>query len=220
MSRLRIAAKRASHRKAIDTRRNPGTPGQPDRQGFEYAFGFLDHRHAHRQYTDHLWRNAERVGADLEGDYVNDLFTAEASSFIQRDDARPFFIYLNYTVPHAELRAPEDAMAPVRGRFPEKPFENQKADAKPTGASADVPSLGYRSQPEPFAAFVAMVTRMDRDIGRLAERVRISIHDFDLKRSDEGLRIDFALSLPDAKRDALVEGLLDLEGVRGVRVNE
>ena len=62
--------------------------------------------------------------------------------------------------------------------------------------------------------------RLVDDIGRLAERVRISIHDFDLKRSDEGLRIDFALSLPDAKRDALVEGLLDLEGVRGVRVNE
>ena len=62
--------------------------------------------------------------------------------------------------------------------------------------------------------------RLVDDIGRLAERVRISMHDFDLKRSDEGLRIDFALSLPDAKRDALVEGLLDLEGVRGVRVNE
>ena len=39
----------------------PGTTGQPDRKGFDYAFGFLDHRHAHRQYTDHLWRNGERV---------------------------------------------------------------------------------------------------------------------------------------------------------------
>ena len=62
--------------------------------------------------------------------------------------------------------------------------------------------------------------RLVDDIGRLADRVRVSLHDFDLKRSDEGLRIDFALSLPDAKRDALVEGLLDLQGVRGVRVNE
>ena len=150
----------------------PGTTGQPDRQGFEHAFGFLDHRHAHRQYTDHLWRNGERAPVDLERDYVNDLFTAETSAFIQRDDNRPFFVYLNYTVPHAELRAPEDSMAPLRGQFPEKPFENQKADARPTGASADVPSLGYRSQPEPRAAFVAMITRMDRDIGRLTDLLR------------------------------------------------
>jgi arylsulfatase A-like enzyme len=35
-----------------------------------------------------------------------------------------------------------------------------------------VPSLGYRSQPEPKAAFVAMITRMDRDIGRLADLLR------------------------------------------------
>jgi arylsulfatase A len=150
----------------------PGTTGQPDRQGFDHAFGFLDHRHAHRQYTDHLWRNGERTATDLERDYVGDLFTKETMEFIQRSDPRPFFVYLNYTVPHAELRAPEDAMAPVRGQFPEKPFENQKADARPTGASAEVPSLGYRSQPTPHAAFVAMITRMDRDIGRIADLLR------------------------------------------------
>jgi arylsulfatase A-like enzyme len=150
----------------------PGTTGQPDRQGFDHAFGFLDHRHAHRQYTDHLWRNGQRAATDLERDYVNDLFTKETAEFIQRDDARPVFVYLNYTVPHAELRAPEDAIAPLRGRFPEKPFENPAADAKPTGASAEVPSLGYRSQPAPHAAFVAMITRMDRDIGALADLLR------------------------------------------------
>ena len=109
---------------------SPGSTGMPDRQGFDHAFGFLDHRHAHRQYTDHLWRNGERAATDLDKDYVNDLFTQETAAFIQRADARPFFVYLNYTVPHAELRAPEDAMTAVRGRFPEKPFENQKADAQ------------------------------------------------------------------------------------------
>jgi arylsulfatase A-like enzyme len=33
-------------------------------------------------------------------------------------------------------------------------------------------SLGYRSQPAPKAAFVAMITRMDRDIGRLTDLIR------------------------------------------------
>src|SRR5437762_2124782 len=68
----------------------PGTTGQPDRQGFDYAFGFLDHRHAHRQFTDHLWRNGEQVRIDLDRDYVNDLFTKEAAAFIERGDPRPF----------------------------------------------------------------------------------------------------------------------------------
>jgi arylsulfatase A-like enzyme len=150
----------------------PGTDGAPDRQGFDHSFGFMDHRHAHRQYTDHLWRNGERVSTDLERDYVNDLFTREAEGFMTRDDARPFFVYLNYTVPHAELRPPADAVKPFLGTFQEKPFENPKADARQTGSEFDLPSLGYRSQPVPKAAFAAMITRMDRDIGRLVDVLR------------------------------------------------
>jgi arylsulfatase A-like enzyme len=149
----------------------PGTTGQPDRRGFEFSFGFLDHRHAHRQYTDHLYRNAKRVAVDLERDYVNDLFTREAEAFISASDARPFFLYLNYTVPHAELRPPEEALAPLRGKFPETPFVNPKADGVATGATIDGPSLGYRSQPTPHAAFVAMIQRMDRDVGRLVDLI-------------------------------------------------
>jgi arylsulfatase A len=154
----------------------PGTSGQPDRKGFDYAFGFLDHRHAHRQFTDHLWRNGERVATDANLDYVNDLFTRETAAFIERADSRPFFVYLNYTVPHAELRVPADSLDPLRGQFPETPFVNKEADAKVSGP--DNVSLGYRSQPTPHAAFAAMITRMDRDIGRLADLV----HDRGLER--------------------------------------
>jgi arylsulfatase A-like enzyme len=150
----------------------PGTTGAPERQGFDLAFGFLDQRHAHRQFTDHLWRNGARVAADVQRDYANDLFTAEAAAFIARDDPRPFFLYLNYAVPHAELRVPEDSLAAFRGRFPERPFANPEADEKLTGAGPDVPSLGYRSQDAPHAAFAAMIARMDRDIGRLSELLR------------------------------------------------
>jgi len=148
----------------------PGTGGDPNRKGFDYAFGFLDHRHAHRQFTDHLYKNGERYPTDVDHDYVNDLFTKEALGFIEKTDTRPFFLYLNYTVPHAELRVPEDSLAPLRGTFPETPFVNETADAKPTGA--DDVSLGYRSQPAPKAAFAAMIVRMDRDIGAIVGRLR------------------------------------------------
>jgi arylsulfatase A len=145
------------------------SPGRPDRKGFDYSFGYLSQTHAHRQFTDHLYRNGERVEVS-PNDYSNDLFTKETMSFIERNDNRPFFIYLNYTVPHAELRVPDEAVASFRGRFPEKPFVNATADAKLTGP--DEPSLGYRSQPTPHAAFAAMVTRMDRDVGRIVELLR------------------------------------------------
>jgi arylsulfatase A len=148
----------------------PGTGGDPNKKGFEYAFGFLDHRHAHRQFTDHLYKNGERYATDLDNDYVNDLFTKDALAFVEKPDARPFFLYLNYTVPHAELRVPEDSIAPFRGKFPETPYVNAAADARPTGP--DTISLGYRSQPAPKAAFVGMIVRMDRDIGTIADRLR------------------------------------------------
>jgi arylsulfatase A-like enzyme len=149
---------------------NAGTTGEPNKKGFDYSFGFLDQRHAHRQYTDHLFRNGERYTTDLEHDYVNDLFTRETLSFIETNDRRPFFIYLNYTVPHAELRAPDDSMQQWRGKFPETPFVNKNGDATPIGTDQDV--APYRSQESPKAAFVAMITRMDRDIGTIVARLR------------------------------------------------
>ena len=145
------------------------SPGRPERKGFEYSFGYLSQTHAHRQFTDHLYRNAQRVEVS-QNEYSSDLFTRETMSFIEKSDSRPFFIYLNYTVPHAELRVPDDSIDPYKGKFPEKPFVNTAADARQAGP--DEPSLGYRSQPLPHAAFAAMVTRMDRDVGRIVDLLR------------------------------------------------
>ena len=167
------ALKQAGYRTALIGKwglGRPGSTGQPDRRGFEYSFGFIDQQHAHRQFTDHLYRNAAPAPIDLEKDYVNDLFTREAAAFIEKDDRRPFFIYLNYTVPHAELRVPADSLDAFKGKFPETPFVNANADGRATGPE-DTVSLGYRSQPTPHAAFAAMITRMDRDIGRLVELI-------------------------------------------------
>jgi arylsulfatase A len=150
------------------------TTGRPDRQGFDESFGILDHTHAHRQYTSHLWKNGVVFPVDLEKDYVNDLFTRATVDFIQRERSTPFFIYLAFTSPHAELRVPEDSMAEFRGRFEEKPFRNEKADAVGTAEPAQErrPSIGYRSQNTPRAAFAAMVTRLDRHVGQVLESLK------------------------------------------------
>ena len=146
------------------------TTGRPDRQGFDLSFGYLHHRHAHRQYVDHLWRDGERVSFDPRTTYANDLFTDAALGFIREAPRRPFFLYLAYTAPHAEMWVPEDSMAPFLGRFPETPFSSPRIDANPW--PPDYHQGGYRSQATPKAAFAGMVSRIDRDVGRVLAELR------------------------------------------------
>ena len=127
----------------------PGTEGVPNRQGFDFFFGYLNQQHAHSHYPDYLWRNEERVTLEANRDgrhgrYSHDLMVDETLSFIDRNRERPFFLYLAYTLPHAEVEAPADSiLASYAARFPE-------TEAK----------------------FAAMVTRLDRDVGRVLDRLR------------------------------------------------
>ena len=125
----------------------PGTTGVPGRQGFEYFYGYLNQTHAHDYYTDHLWQNDERVTL-RGGTYTHDLFTREALAFVRRaEDSRPFFLYLAYTLPHA----------------------NNELTRK-TGNGMEVPSDAPYSR-EPWSPqqrnYAAMVTRLDADVGEL-----------------------------------------------------
>lgn len=142
--------------------------GAPDRQGFDEFLGYLGHVHAHSYYTDHLFaiRQGRTVRVDIDTTrYTHDLFTDAALDFIERNKSRPFFLYLPYTLVHAELLVPEDALLPYRDEngksllAPEKPF----------------PCCGvigtYRAQPQPHAAFAGMVSRLDRDVGRIVDRL-------------------------------------------------
>lgn len=148
-----------------------GTPGLPERQGFDETFGYMTHQQPHRQYTDRLWKNGAWTTVSPTDDFTSDLFTRAAVDFIGRSSTQPFFLYLAYPLPHAELRAPEDAIARFRGQFTETPFVNAKADAT-TPVPPYTVSGGYRSQPTPRAAFAAMVTRMDEGVGQVLEALR------------------------------------------------
>ncbi len=122
----------------------PGTSGAPNNQGFDQWFGFLNQRHAHTYYPEYLWRNErfEVVWGNMggyEGQWVHDLFTEFALDFVRQHQDQPFFLYLPYTVPHGRYEVPD-----------EKPY-------------ADKP------WPQSARGYAAMVTRMDRDIGRLFE---------------------------------------------------
>jgi len=135
----------------------PDTPGVPNRQGFDYWFGYLNQSHAHNYYPDYLWRNEERVEipGNLNGarsEYSHDLFTQEALEFVQGHAQEPFFLYLAYTIPHANNE---------RGRD--------------TGDGMEVPTdepYSARNWPQPMKGHAAMITRLDRDMGTLVSLLR------------------------------------------------
>jgi arylsulfatase len=140
-----------------------GTEGDPNKQGFDRFFGYNCQREAHNFFPDHLWRNSERV--TLEGNargltgrhYSHDLIEAEALQFIRDHRNRPFFLYLPFTIPHVALQVPEDSLAEYVGQWDDPAYDGKK---------------GYLPHPHPRAAYAAMVTRMDRSVGRLLALIR------------------------------------------------
>lgn len=156
----------------------PGTSGDPNNQGFDHWYGYLCQRRAHNYYPIHLWRNRERhilswnkyfyphqrlpkdrdpfdkaSYAEYSGkQYSMDLMVEEALGFIRENRDNPFFLYLPFPVPHAAIQVPEDSLKEYEGAFPETPYKGDK---------------GYLPHPAPRAGYAAMITRMDREIGRI-----------------------------------------------------
>jgi arylsulfatase A-like enzyme len=147
----------------------PDSEGIPRKQGFDYFYGYLCQRHAHNYYPEFLFRNEERI--KLEGNrvanprpdgegvsidraqYSHDLFAKESLQFIEHNKNKPFFLYLALTIPHANNRGGDNGM----------------------DIGMEVPDLGiYADKDWPFAekGKAAMITRMDKDIGRLLQNLR------------------------------------------------
>jgi arylsulfatase A-like enzyme len=134
-----------------------GSSGYPLKKGFDEWFGFFSQTHAHNSYPEHLLDNQTayllrgNFGAK-KTEYAQDLFTDRALRFLKSQDDRPFFLHLCYTTPHANNELGRD-----------------------TGDGMEVPTLEpYEAVdwPRQEKAFAAMITRMDRDIGRVFEQLR------------------------------------------------
>ena len=145
----------------------PGDEGVPNKQGFDYFFGFLSQHHAHNHYPDYLWRNDQKiplpngvlpVGPDGGGyatnrvQYAGDLFAQEALDFVTRSKDRPFFLFLALTMPHANnerFKVLKDGQeVPDYGPYADKPW------------------------PAPDKGQAAMITRMDDYVGRLIAKLK------------------------------------------------
>ena len=134
----------------------PGSEGDPNKQGLDLFFGYNCQAHAHNHYPTYLWRNDRRI--ELDGkQFSQDLFEAEALKFIRAHKSGPFFLYLPFTVPHLAIQVPEDSLAEYRGKWDDPPYDGKK---------------GYLPHPAPRAGYAAMVTRMDRTVGRVLDALK------------------------------------------------
>jgi arylsulfatase len=141
----------------------PDSEGVPEKQGFDHFFGYNCQRLAHNYYPKYLWRNERKV--ELEGNeagltgqqYAPDLFETEALDFIRAHKDGPFFLHFVTTVPHLALQVPEDSLEEYRGKWDDPPYDGKD---------------GYLPQKHPRAAYAAMVTRMDRSVGRIMALLR------------------------------------------------
>jgi arylsulfatase A-like enzyme len=156
------------------------SPGAPWRKGVDEFHGYLDQTHAHTYYPDYLWRNDRRVeiAENKNGQrrvYSHDLFAQDALEFIRQHKDRPFFLYGAFTIPHAEVAVPDDSLAEYRGKWPEpKAFPGSRT---------------YSPQTQPRAVRAAMITRLDRDVGRildLLEELKLSENSLVIFTSDNG----------------------------------
>jgi arylsulfatase A-like enzyme len=135
---------------------NPGTWGVANYQGFDTFFGHLNQDQAHFYYPDYLWDNDQIMllphnrGAKT-GTYTHDLFTELALSFIDDNQKRPFFLYLPYTIPH----------------WSDYPRDTPESQIVPS----DAPYTN-KDWPQVEKNYAAMVTRMDRDVGRISALVK------------------------------------------------
>ena len=149
-----------------------GTKGAPFEKGFNQWMGFVNQTHANNHYPTFVWRYTPGINGinSWNGDvqihanngrrtvYSTDLITKAALNAIRiyrpswENRHRPFFLYVSYTAPHANLDL-----------------------AKRVGQGMEVPSdFPYTSQRWPRAEKnkAAMITRLDEAVGKIMRQVK------------------------------------------------
>jgi arylsulfatase A-like enzyme len=126
----------------------PDSRSAPNKAGFDFFYGYNCQRHAHRFYTDYLWRNTERIPIAQSAKkrvYSQDLIADASLGFIRENRNRPFFLFCAWTVPHG-----------------------------PYGTN-NVPSIeAYKGTgwTDAEKVYAAMMDRLDADVGRVLAQLK------------------------------------------------
>jgi len=134
-----------------------GSSGDPLRNGFDRFFGYNCQSHAHNLYPRYLIDDdhQRKLSGNTRGltgqQYAPQVIADELVQFIRNNRDRPFFAYYPSVLPHLALQAPDQEIAHYRGRWPETPYHGKS----------------YLPQPTPRACYAAMITFLDKQVGRV-----------------------------------------------------
>ncbi len=167
----------------------PFTEGVPNKQGFDFFYGYNCQRQAHTYYPKHLWKNEEKIwldnelvvpntkldeGADpydmasyakyTQREYAPELMQKEVLSFVERNKDKPFFLYYATPIPHDPLQAPKRWVDYYNNKFgDEEPYLGDK---------------GYFPNRYPHATYAAMISYLDEQVGELIDKLKaLGIYD-------------------------------------------
>lgn len=136
----------------------------PSEHGFDHFLGYKKHGHAHHYYWDTLYHNndpfilKENNFALKQGKYTHDVFVNDALRYVEKEKNNPFFLYLALTIPHLELTVPEESKEPYQKLGWPKRKMNTKGH--------------YKNDEEGNTTYAGMVSRMDRDLGKLFDKLK------------------------------------------------
>jgi arylsulfatase A-like enzyme len=132
----------------------------PNNHGFDEFYGYLNHGAAHDYFFRWMWQTnagapngmsvtTNNGGPGGSAQYTHDLIAARSEQYLaaHAGDAQPFYMQVNYTIPHTDI---ED-IASAPGGY---------------GIYAGKP--GWSNDQK---AYAAMITRMDASIGSLISRL-------------------------------------------------
>jgi len=165
----------------------PLTEGIPNKQGFDFFYGYNCQRQAHTFFPVHLWKNTEKVklnnkmvpprtklpeGTDYYDesvyedfwltDYSSELMQKEVINFIRENNpeksGKPFFMYYANPIPHNPLQAPKRWVEYYVEKFgDEEPYDG---------------SRGYFPHRYPHACYAAMVSYLDEQVGEIVNTLK------------------------------------------------
>jgi len=153
----------------------PNAGARPNNRGFDYFYGYMAHGHGHQHYPGNggtVLEQTSTVTSGLANAYTTDLWTAKAKQIIQdranNHAATPFFLYLAYDAPHAQLQVPTQAYPSGSGTTGGLTWPlNTNSGTNNTFIHPDYSSLNNAA-----ARHATMVRRIDNCMGDILQTLR------------------------------------------------
>lgn len=138
----------------------------PNNRGFEHFYGHLHTEVGfYPPFANTGGKDFQRNGVSIDGDgYETFLLADEVSRYIrERDQQKPFFVYMPFIAPHTPLDAPQE----LQDKYKDINTDLEPSRAKATDETRRLSKLMLRPSARPM--YAAVVDGMDQAIGQVLD---------------------------------------------------